>query len=86
MRRSAFLEATGQAKAFWAAICVFIAMGATLVWALLDATLTEHVVLLISTLVVGALVVGLWLCLAVRCPRCNAKIVWIAVHDHPMET
>jgi hypothetical protein len=83
MGQMSFLEMTGQSTEFRAGIGLFMTIGALLVWLFFYAQLTDDVFafMLLSTLV-AAFVVALWLCLAIRCPRCKAKIVWIAVHEH----
>jgi hypothetical protein len=86
MSQRPFLEATGQARKLFVAIGLSIAIGAVLGWVFLYAQLTDDVVLLIPALVVGALILGIWLCLSIRCPRCKAKIVWIAVSRQSTQT
>jgi hypothetical protein len=84
VRRITFLESTKQTGKFIAAVGLFVATGAALGWLLLYAELSDYVVVLIPVLSIGALAVGLWLCLAVRCPRCKARLVWIAAREYPI--
>src|SRR5262249_49692645 len=85
MDQMSFLEKTGQAKRFRTGIGLFITIGVLLLWMFFYAELTDYFVFMFLATVVAAFAVALWLCLAIRCPRCKAKIVWIAVHEHATE-
>ena len=73
---------TRQVSKFLVGIGLLITIGVSLVWMFLYAELTDYFVFMFLSTVVAAFVVALWLCLAIRCPRCKARIVWIAVHEH----
>jgi hypothetical protein len=79
MGDASFLERTEQSKRFLTGCGLFLLLGASLVFTFLYADLTDRFVFVFVSLVVATLLVGLWLCLAIRCPRCQAKIVWIAL-------
>ena len=85
MGQMSFLEMTGQSTKFRAGIGLFVTIGALFVWMFFYAELTDYFVFMFLSTVLAAFVVALWLCLAIRCPRCKAQIVWIAVHEHATE-
>src|SRR5712691_7571531 len=82
MGQTSFLELTGQATKFLAGIGLFITLGVLLVWMFLYAELTDYFAFMFLSTVVAAFMVGLWLCFAIRCPRCKARVVWIAIREH----
>ena len=81
MSQASFLEVTGQATKFFVGVCLFVVIGMCLTWMFLSAELTDYFPFMILSTVVAALAVGVWLCLAIRCPRCRARIVWVAIHE-----
>ena len=84
MGQHSFLEATRQTTKFFTGLGLFVSIGILLVWSFLYADLTDLAVYLILSMVAAVCAVGVWLCLAIRCPRCRARIVWVAVREHPI--
>jgi hypothetical protein len=81
MNRASFLERTGQLHTFLIGIGLFVTIGALLVWTFLFADLTDYFPLQLLSTMSAAGVVGAWLCFTIKCPRCDARIVWIAVRE-----
>jgi hypothetical protein len=81
MGQASFLEITGQSKRFLTGCGLFVILGASLLFIFLYADLTDYFAFMFVSMVVAAFISGIWLCLAIRCPRCQARIVWIAVRE-----
>jgi len=82
MGQMSFLQVTDQATKFFVGVGLFVTLGVLLVWMFLYAELNNYFPFMLLSTVVAAFGVALWLFLVIRCPRCKAKIVWIAVHEH----
>jgi hypothetical protein len=51
---------------------------------LLFTELTDALVFWTVGAVLSAIALGTWTCLTIQCPKCRARIAWLAVRDHSM--
>ena len=77
-QRVTLLEASGQTRTLNLGLLLMIACGGVLVYFAFyqEMELSSVSIVLIST--AGIVVTGVWLCLAIRCPNCGARILWQA--------
>jgi predicted RNA-binding Zn-ribbon protein involved in translation (DUF1610 family) len=77
-QRATLLEASRQTRTLTLGVLLMFACGGGLVYFAFyqEMELSSVPIVLIST--AGFFVTGAWLCLAIRCPNCGARILWQA--------
>ncbi len=83
-----FIKSTGQ---FWKLIAVLVPLGALGVILIYQEWFSEKVTVFTGRLLpitAVALLLFLWGCISVRCPRCKLRVIWYAVSkvDHRVWT
>src|SRR6266545_3627731 len=80
-----FIALTGQATKLYGGIACFLAIGAVVGVLMFFTSLSDVLVIVTVAAVMAALALGTWLCLAIKCPNCRARVVWLAMRHHSAE-
>jgi hypothetical protein len=80
----AFVQAIGQRGTVVLGFGLSFAFGMALL--VVVTRVVEHPAVIgwVPGLIAGTVVPTLWVCWAVRCPSCGARIVWIAIYEQGM--
>jgi len=81
--KSGFLVATHQDRKLWTALGLWIlfGIGAWVIPGLQSSYVGFFIDLGMMFCFVGSFI---WACVAVRCPHCGAKILWMAISSKPL--
>ena len=83
-----FVEATGQLRRLRASVWIIVVLGFLLVVLIkqMAAQADMSTALFVSMLITltAQIAVATWACITIRCPRCRARLIWMAVRQQSM--
>lgn len=82
-----YLKTSGQSWKYYLFFALLMCSGAITAFAsfgMRGGDARRYAVLMLAGVAVG-LSSGVWACLAIRCPRCKARLLWKALREQPSQ-